>query len=743
MNHTHPAASADPKAMCHGMHSAQAERKGDSNECVINNYDFEEMSIDPGTYGGYGGSEWPHCDHDTQHHTSCPHYTNMNSGITEASNFNRNSTCTCFQTSKNVPNQICQEKKPKPPCQQTLLQQAMEYLYSLVFSHRSQCDRCNPKPICPRCQALHSNGQQPCPAGKPQKAQKSWLGSKFKKSQPCPSDTPPCPDPTPPCPDDTSSSDDTPTCPNPKCPNAPPTCPNGKPKCPNVTPTCPNPKCPNASSTCPNPKCPNAPPTCPNATPKCPNAPPTCPNPKCPNATPTCPNETPKRVSAPPKCPKPPPCSSTKPPCQNCPAAKSDDDDLDSKDSYCCKESLFEMAKSYLQKIMNSHQNACPHCKQQQQQLACCYAKELLTYLREIIEQAWIYTKKYYEQVCQQELEPAPTNTSCSCNGQNGSAKAKKPPCPPPPCPPPVRCPVCFPEPEEDDDEADRGFTPCCLHNSKGVQPHHKSESHNKSCCLSRKFQSLSEPYDADIEPELSVCSLDKDSSQNLHDRNVMGLLSSNHRRPCKTCCKHCTDEIEDKDECQKENKNENKCEKKCVNGNGSKNGNGCGNENENDSKNGSECENENGNGNTKRKLGLSLSMEPNDHRFCQNPNECKHSKESLNIEEESEKDGCDEEKPPECPTNEQAEQADMPCTGGCEKCNTPKAIPTKCERRMPDDEYKKFLDDQLRKIEKRLADKGTLCRSNCNCMTCVVDNNCKSGANRTDEKDEEKYYYF
>ncbi|CAH1644651.1 unnamed protein product [Spodoptera littoralis] len=448
-----------------------------------------------------------------------------------------------------------------------------------------------------------------------------------------------------------------PACSNttPTCPNATPKCPNIKPKCPNTTPTCPNgtPKCPNAP-----PKCPNIKPTCPNATPKCPKA-----TPKCPNATPSCPNaEQRSQNDEQPCCMPEPPCPDPKPPCQKCPTAKANNNHED-----CCKESLFELAKTYLQNIMYSHKNACPHCTQQ---LACCYAKELLKYLREIIEQAWIYTKQYYEQVCQEELEAAKDNKQCTCDAPNGNGNnppCPPPPCPPPPCPPPscpppprppppcppppcpppscpppprppVRCPVCFPEPEENDDDL---FTPCCLHNSEGVQPHYTPESHNKSCCLSRDFQSLSEPYDADIEPEISECSLDRESSGNLHDRNVMGLLSSNNGGPCKTCCKNCTDEP---DNC---NKNENGYE------NGNENGNG--------------NENENGNACGKRKLGLSLNMEPNDHRFCTNPNECKHSKESLNkCEDESPpppQASCGRGKRPGCPTNEQAEQADMPCT--------------------------------------------------------------------------------
>ncbi|KAH9636963.1 hypothetical protein HF086_008224 [Spodoptera exigua] len=589
-------------------------KRRDSNELIINDYDFEEQPTNQRTCKTCRVADW-HAFYHHMSNTPCGHCMDMRIGVAKVSKDNEKTPCTCCP-------KCSQQQKRHPPCQQTLLEQAMEYLYSLVYNHRTQCERCNPKP--PPCD---DSAESECTT---------------KKTV---------------CPGKNANSDEKPTCPD-ASQNTKSSWRGFKQR--SCKSKKPSPPCPGAEQPCNEQPCPNA-------------------------EQQSC---APEQSHQP--CPEPTAC-------QHCPAAKTniknDEDDLNPNDSHCCKETMFEIAKAYLQKMLNAHQSTCPHCKQQ---LACAYAKDLFNYLREMMEQAWIYTKKYYEQVCQQDLEPASCNagilkypssrTPCACDEPN----VEEPPCPPPP---------------EENCQAKRDFTPCCLHNSKGAEPSYPtSGTHNKSCCLSRNLHSHAQPYDdsyeADVEVATSECSLNKESFNNIHARDVIGVHTTNCANACNNnhvpTCSDNTDSITNND------------------------ANACTDESKNKT------------GNVRRKLGLSLSMEPNDHRFCTRPDECKHSKESLNDcgspsePPADEEDSCTTPIQPECMTNEQAEQADLPCTGGCKKCNTPNAIPTMCERRKADDEFKAFFDEQLGKIERRLKDKETLCRSDCNCLTCIT--NCKTG---------------
>uniref|UniRef100_A0A2A4K7J2 Uncharacterized protein n=1 Tax=Heliothis virescens TaxID=7102 RepID=A0A2A4K7J2_HELVI len=193
-----------------------------------------------------------------------------------------------------------------------------------------------------------------------------------------------------------------------------------------------------------------------------------------------------------PKCqPQSQPKSKPKPKSDSCHCVKQQH----STDSKLCKDSVLILVKEYVKKITSEHKTACPLCSQEPK---CC-EPALLAYLKCMLEQAWGYIKKSCEYnaiqgppaiapVCPNPgILKHPPKSSCGCHSSKPEKDVSQKPaiCPKHGAPVPRRSEV------EGTHEHKSCYTPCCVHNSQGIQPSHTYTGFlGNSSRLSQNFQS-------------------------------------------------------------------------------------------------------------------------------------------------------------------------------------------------------------------------------------------------------------
>lgn len=431
------------------MNQAGSENKCSkriSNESILNNYNFDDVSTDQNS----------NCENCKQKRcTVCDkHSCHIGTVISNTTDYRIRNTEHLVEVAK-----LNQQQKQTDTnlCPQSLLQKAWVCLQSVITTRMNSCPRCNPKSPSSTCvktpsqsslvsflSSISSPSPSPSASSSTSRLQPclSCMTSCHRGRSPCSRALSPCCIARPPCsrtfhpclkspstcPDvklSTPITKQTYSKPNTKSPNVHSKLNFTKPKTAQTSsdtePICPHAKPPCHNARCINPKCPIAKSSCKNLEPPCSYATPPCPNAKCPNAKPSCPSlQAPCPHTKPPSTKDKPPCSKAKcpnakpscpsllPPCPKanrikncehlCENSKTSLYHSFSNESLCgkCKESLVELAKVYINKLTSDHKLRCPRCAKRP---ARANSKETLTsYLRSIFDQAWSYFNRSTEQ---------------------------------------------------------------------------------------------------------------------------------------------------------------------------------------------------------------------------------------------------------------------------------------------------------------------------------------------------------